>query len=880
MSNDLFKDITSLYAYTTSTKVVVWGLNRNEQIFYTQCDIKNTLTPSSWSYPVPIGNGIEQIAPYINRINGGNTYFAHIGTNAFKKVFQDPVSTCWTTQDILLATDPSEKATKFDCYMTRFTVLDETNSPVIDANIRISSAYRVPVYINNHYYVLDTTPITLPTDSSGGIKIVQRVDGLQSACLTVQNVNGGPVLKVNPMDNAASKVATLNTSEALSAATVTDDTGNTVKPLVSTDTSSEDLNSGAGSIQSLSNAYNNYNPANATMANAKTVAPNSFTSSPSYKVYSINVSPKNTTMQLNVISDVGDTLSDIGDKIVVAAGDLCSWLKDAKEYVIQIIEDTTQKVWNFVANVAGKLYTFVIDTIEKVIQALESIFTALLTIVKDLVQFLKFLFSWDDITRTKDVMQSILMLYLNYGADKLEGVKDEVNNEILTLKDTINSWAGMQPSAANQTYADQPMSYAQSQTDYTGVYTTPNTYLQDHLTNNISNATNPENISTSNSLEDLIKQCIEALKEALAKEEQAIKDATQAFQSQLFDNDQYKTMSLLDIIKVSSAIIADLILDSVAVVIDAVIDLIAAVFDSVIQYLSAPIWIPVLSNLLEEIFGFGFKFSLLDIICLVGAVPATMIYKLQNDKAPFTSEDGFSTQIINANNYQSLENTLGANPTTSPDYSKEFYSRFNLSNSAKKVIFETAHILSGTAAALYGVFVLIEDVAQIPWVPFVSEAKSISSTVQSVGYTAASFFAKPCPIENSAVSTLSTAITAIGGLSTVIFGLAPKLTKTEATKSAIAEVGAGVDIVVNMTSIAPVAFHFYELSETEASTMRTLTIIDETARTCSYLSGICSDIAKFDPEPTTSIVIAGVSSVISLLNGGLQIAESIVDAAD
>ncbi len=880
MNNDLFKNINALYAYTTSTKVVVWGLNRNQQVFYTQCNIADVLTPSAWSYPLPIGAGVEQISPYINRINGGNTFFAHTGTNTFKKIFQDPISTCWTSQDILLATAPSANATKFDCYMTRITLLDETNSPVVGANVNVSSSYRVPVYVNNHYYVLDTSPIVLQTDSTGGIKIVQRVDGLQGACLTVQSANGGPVLQINPMDNAATKVATLNTPEALSAATVTDDKGNPVNPLISPDTSSDDLEAAAGSIQSLSDAYTNYNPANGNLASPKAVATNSFVYSPSSRVYTFRVSPSSTTMQLNVISDVGDTLSNIGNSIVVAAGDLCSFLKNATEYVIQIIEDTAQKVWTFVANVAGELYTFVIDCVEKVIDALEAIFSALLTIIKDLVQFLKFLFSWDDITRTKDVMQNILMLYMNYGVGELEGVKDDVNKGILSLKDSINAWAGLPPAADNLTNADQPMSYTQSQTDYTGVYTSPNTYLQDHLTNNISNATDAENNSPVVTLEDLIKQCLADLKIALEAEEQAIRDATHQFQVQLFDNDQYKTMSLMDIIKVCSAIIADLVLETIGVLIDAIIDLIVAVFESVIQYLSSPIWIPVLSNILEEIFGYEFKFSLLDIICLVSAVPATIIYKLLNNTPPFTADDGYSTQIMNAKDYQSLAAALGAGPATTPDYSKEFYSMIYLPESAKNTIFETAHILSGTAAVLYGVFVIIEDVAQIPWVPYVSQAKSVSSTVQSLAYAAAGVFAKPYPIQDSAVSSLSSDITKIGFLSTIIFGLAPKLTKSEATKSSIAVIGATVDIGISLTAIAPVAYHFVELAETDSNNMRTLSIIDETARICNYLSSICSDIAKFDPEPTTSIVTAGISSAIALLNGGLQIAESIVDDQD
>jgi hypothetical protein len=878
LTNDLFKNMQSLYAYTTDTKVVVWGLNRNQQVFYTQCNLGDVLNASAWSYPLPIGAGVEQISPYINRVNGGNTFFAHTGTNTFKKVFQDPLSTCWTMQDILLPTEPTANATKFDCYMTRITVLDETNSPVVGASINVSSAYRVPVYVNNHYYVLDTSPIVLKTDTTGGIKIVQRIENLQGACLTVQSASGGPTLVINPMNNAATKVTTLNTADALSAAVVTDDTGKNPQPLVSPSTSSDDLNAAAGSIQSLSDAYATYNPVGST--SAKNVATNSFVYNPaSTRVYTFSVSPAQKTMQLNVVDTVGDAMSDIGNAIQVAAGDLCSFLKNATEYVIQIIEDTAQKVWNFVANVAGKLYTFVIDCVEKVIDALEAIFSALMTLIKDLIQFLKFLFSWDDITRTQGVMENMIMLYINYGIGQVAGFKDTINDGILLLKDSINAWAGLPPAADNLTNADQPMSYTQENTDYSDVYTSPNTYLQDHFTNNISNATYTDVNSVPNDLEALIKQCLLDLQSALESEVKAVQDAAAMFQSELFDNDKYKTMSIMDIIKTTVGIVSDLILDTVGVVIDALIDFVVAIFDSIIIFLSQPIWIPVLSNILEEIFGYEFKFSLLDVICLVGAVPATIIYKILNDKAPFTADDGYSTQIMNATDYKSLQAALGGTETTI-DYSKEFYSSIWLPESAKNTIFETSHILSGTAAVLFGVLVIVEDIAQIPWVPFVSQAKTLTSLVKTVGYTAAGVFSKPYPIQDETISSLSSDITDVSILSTIIFGLAPLGTKSEVTKSTIAEIGAVVDALISMTAIAPVAYHFVELAETDSNNMRTLSIIDETARVCGYLSSISADIAKFDAEPTTSIVIAGVSSGLALLNGGLQIAESIVDDQD
>lgn len=879
MTSDLFKEVTALYAYTQHNKVVVWGINRSQQIFYTSCATGSVTTVAAWSYPLPIATGVEQISPYINRVNGGNTFFAHMGANSFKKVTQDPVSTSWQTQDILLPVDASTPAQKVDCYMTRITVTDENNAALAGASVKVAAAYRVPVYINNHYYVLDTAPITLLTDAQGALKIVQVAVDMQGACLSVQSAGGGPVLNINPMDNSAAKIATLNTPEALSAAEVTDDNSNPVKPLVPTDTSDDDLSAAAGSIQSLSDAYNAYTPTAASPSAKMATGATSFSYSPQTKVYRLSVG--HSTMQLNVIDDVSDTLSSIGDAIVCAAGDITSWLKGLTEYVIQIIEDTAQKVWNFVVTVAGQVYTFVIDTIEKVMEAVMAIFNALKTIVKDLIQFLKFLFSWGDISRTKDVMVSMTQLYLRDGVKMLSQVKGLVGAEIQELKSMIDEWAGLSPATDTSEYGSEPLNYQQSQTDYSNVYTSPNTYLQDNFTDNVANATDLGDSGNTSPVTTTLESLINTLKDALESEVTVMTDAVKQFQTELFDNDKYKSMSLMDIIKVCIGIVSDTVLDTINVVVDAFIDIVVAVLDGIIDLMVQPIWIPVVSEILEEIFGASIKFSMLDILCLVGAIPATLVYKLTFGTAPFFEDDGFSNQIINAGNQAMGRvsvmqlNAKAEASTSSVDLSTELDSKFDLSNDAKDTIFFVTHLFSGCMAIVNGVLIFVEDSLQKGYIRGVTPARAISNLLQQTSFGASTVFAQPYPIQNKGVALLSDVLTLGCVASQLIFGLAPKV-MSEGTKATMTYVGAAVDIGLNLTSFAPIACHFLELANTESNTNRSLAIVNDTAKICNYLAVIGTSIAKYDKEAVSSMVIAGVASACALCNGGLQISESFV----
>ena len=84
---------------------------------------------------------------------------------------------------------------------------------------------------------------------------------------------------------------------------------------------------------------------------------------------------------------------------------------------------------------------------------------------------------------------------------------------------------------------------------------------------------------------------------------------------------------------------------------DVLYDLAKAAIDG----LDTPIHIPVISDILS---GFGVpEFSMLDIACWVVAVPATIIYKLTLDEAPFPDNEE-TDFFIHVQDYQALVDRL------------------------------------------------------------------------------------------------------------------------------------------------------------------------------------------------------------------------------
>lgn len=860
LSSQLFVGATDLFAYTVDSKVVVWGINHNKEIFYTESNAEL----SEWSIPLPIASGVELISPYVNRVNGGNTYFADLGNNQLRKVSQDPVTSCWTSETVLLPVDPDQPSANFDCYMTRLTVLDDTNTVASGVKVNILAKSRVATYINNHYYVLDPSiPVTVETDEAGGIKVVQKIESLQGVGLIFQSEDGQN-LEVNPMDTSTAKIASLNTPESLKNAEVVSDAGDPTGSLVSGDLENSDYETAADSIQSLIDAYNNYNvPSNSSATSQSKIAPSSFVYSPHAKVYQLHVA-HHRTLQFSVVSDVGDSLEDLGNAIEVKAGDLCSWLKSATEYVIQIIEDTANKVWNFAVTIAGEVFTFVIDCVEKAVEALMTVLQALGTLIKDLIQFVKFLFSWDDITLTKEVMKNSIKLYLDSCMSGLVAVEGSIISTLSDIEGKINDWADLPDTVGNEPITAVQPSGTQD------VYNTPNTYLADYFTSNVG-------LGTFKKLDDFISSELESLLRtfvnALTEESEVIQGLVTRLKEDLLDDDRYKTMSFVEILKTVSAIVADALVESTEVMLEALVSLIQGLYDSIMQFFDTPIWIPVISDLLESIFGYEISLSLLDIFCYILAIPGTLVYKVLNNKAPFSEDDPTTEQLINSASLNDLVNYFGSTDPETIDLSKEFYSDIQIPEGGKDTIYFTFHLASSVGALVYAVLKPLNDADQ--GITPLAVSTTLASTTKSLSFTAAGVFAKPYPIQDETVANLSSFIVYSSVLSSLISGVAKKK-KSMAIPAAYAQ--GVVDIVLNMFSFVPLAYHFYELVQQDQNKFTALAYLDDSARAANYIAGIAGGIAAVDPEPDTSEIMALTSSVCSLINGGIQLGACGVDA--
>jgi hypothetical protein len=103
------------------------------------------------------------------------------------------------------------------------------------------------------------------------------------------------------------------------------------------------------------------------------------------------------------------------------------------------------------------------------------------------------------------------------------------------------------------------------------------------------------------------------------------------------------------------AIGAGLILKSTKNLVVKIVDIIKIIANGLLDALDASINIPVLSSIYKTISGYDLNF--LDLICLIGAIPITVIFKIITNEMPFP-DDSLTQSLIDAPDFTSLRKLL------------------------------------------------------------------------------------------------------------------------------------------------------------------------------------------------------------------------------
>lgn len=611
LSHELLSGARKLFAASSNGQVTIWGLSGSDAVFYLTCDQSNVASGTAWSVPVPILVGVDAISPYVNRKYAANTFFAHTSDGLIKAV-KTPGTGIWSRQSITLAPSvKSQPPAAISSYTTHIQVSGPDGQGAPNVPLTLIATSVTPVYINHLYYVIGPDPIEVATDVLGTVTVVQAVHTLTAARITV-TVDSVAQPTVNPMDAAFQRSAQLNSVASLQSAAISNRDGST-RPFIPAGVSEDDLKKVALSNQGLSKAYNNL----------------------SSKL------PPRLAQPRRSIRTVPDAVAAAGfaDAIETDLGDLFSWLESGIDSVISIVEDAAQGVWHFVAEIADQVYYGVLDCVETIVGAVMWVYNAIKVILEDIILFLEFLMAWHDILITHRVFKNVFTQFAQDAIDGLTSTKGDLVAVFAVLQSEINNWAGLPQlgqTPSGSAVANPPLAGQNSAPAGLGIH---------HFSGNLGNGTT--GYSPLTPAESIFKDLIALITD----EETVISAACDQVKTQIVD--QFGDLSVTDIIKRFLAILADALLETVENILLTLLDVLAQLASGMMTVLTASIDFPVLSWLYHELTGDDLSF--LDLICLIAAIPATIVYKATAGSAPFPRSDAFTDGLIGASSFAEVK---------------------------------------------------------------------------------------------------------------------------------------------------------------------------------------------------------------------------------
>lgn len=607
--------LSAVVAHQDRQKIALWGLNNNQELVYlsgAQGD------EPAWTTPLTLYRNVAHMAPRVNRRRSSDELFVTTSNNSLiGHLWRDPQSTAWASSDQVL---PSlDTAQEFQCYTTVVKLLDANNEPVVNQTVRLNASAWSWVMVNGYWMELDNDtdhPLELQTDSSGAVTIINKITDLGTAVFTLRaDVLDEPVLADPSAQLRQALIDRVTANPDITTWTYPD--GTKIVPEGADPTA---VQQAQDSLNQLLTQIAPDLPADGSQGASGDDTTDAAPSAKQAKVVSFSV------------------LGNIGDAIETAAGDVMQFLRNVGdavyEYVIEPIENAAQKVWQFAVKVGEQIVKFVIRTITEVLEIISWVFKTIGMVLQDIIKFIGFLFSWDDIVNTHKVVANMGKQSLLYfgamakgAADVIEVVFDTaiVKTKALLLRAADLPDQDLQAVATNAiTNADPNSSDAMDWLSHSAGGTFSSYQIQH---GGVSNAAPP---ITETPIEDAFKTVLNTIENVWDD----VKGALIDFGTGLVNLWKSGSFTLKNILLLATDAVVEAALGAVRDILIGVCEVASDLINVLVyEVLCKEVNIPILTGLYKK-FVDGSALTLLDAGALLLAIPTTMVVKLFTGEAP------------------------------------------------------------------------------------------------------------------------------------------------------------------------------------------------------------------------------------------------------
>ena len=659
----LLRGVSTLNVDVNGERIVVWGLNKFGKVFCLRGRVGSQLVPGAWSVPVPLLADALMTNTLINRLHGGSILFAHTDKDDLVQLSEDPVTTLWAKRSITLPPTAPRDMVTVTTYTTHVQLRSDDNLPLNSQTVGLTADRPCSVYVNNRYINLFVdTPIELKTDASGTLTIVQDVTSL--GAVSYQLESNGDSIGINPMRKVTNKLATVKTGDDLNVE-VTDSRGNK-QPLVGPGISAEQKDNTAQMIQQFVGIADKLPSTGSRRGLGPRPTPRTFDANRGDRLFGLVFHNGSSSyfadeagaVAARVLADRsllaegaptpdGQALDNV---IWALAGDIYKWATHALDEVEQFFVTVVDDIATGFIKIAGVLYRFLLDALASVVDGINFVLEKIKVFLDDLIKWLGFLFEWPDIVRTHRVLKNLFKQFARYSVDNLTTLKTDITNSFITIEQELGKWANL------PVLTQSPSSIAGSTPVPAGSSDPQLHWGVQHLNNGatVSNTSYTQAVPEQSELERLLNEVLDAMQ----REETTFANAISQLQTQVVE--QFKELTVTQVLQKIVVIVLDVLLETVENMLVTAIDIVQILVEGVIDFLDAPLDVPIISQIYATATE-GDSLTILDALCLVVAIPTTILYKLAEGKAPYPDEK-FTNDLIEAPDFAALR-ALFATPT-------------------------------------------------------------------------------------------------------------------------------------------------------------------------------------------------------------------------
>ena len=655
--------VSELIVRQDTARISIWMVQGDEKLQYVHGARDGE---AGWSAPLILGTEVTQIAALRNGKLQTNEVFMVKGNKSMSYFFQDPLTTRWQETPIPLP-DLKKNLKPFDTYTTRVILTDDRGTPVILKPVRIRASEWAYVSINGVSHALagrSAPPIEVTTNEMGALTIVNRVRGLSTPVFEFTADWFSDAVEVDPSSKARGLLSKIKNGDDLKNAKLQNG-----EPLLKKGFKGDELNDVAKVVSKLSDTVQSLSESSkshpAAVASRAAGLPKSEIWGMSFGNGKMafhegdhalsRIAPMmlmETAMGAPAVPMTTVPVPGIEDgirAIECVAGDLLEAIEHEFVKVEHFLVHAAEDGLHFIIKFGEKVFHFVATSVAIVLRAVDWVLKNTLGItLEDIVSWLGFVFNWEDILKLKKVfckMAELAEIKAKQEIGQLEGKVHEGADQLQQLLDEWTKGKGGEARAGfKQNVIDTAKPKDGQNPQVSEHHSSPAfSWILDHTLGYL------EVIKLApEGLESYAEKIGAKLEKAGVTEVKDLEDAVGRMYKEVIQN--IGTSPIEKTIDHLVEIIGSTIITSGERALITQLDIIEIAIEAFWLIIDTEIQVPVISNLYEEV-GDGSKLTLLDLCCLIAAVPAEIGSKLAG--VPMLSDDDLE-HIGNANSLDDL----------------------------------------------------------------------------------------------------------------------------------------------------------------------------------------------------------------------------------